>query len=144
MFSYKLSLFYAFICISMLFACNSTNNKPLLIKFSSDSSSILISNISTAGLLQLKNNINTDTTYQNLVTVLITPSEDDSVTMEKQWPGKLKMRGDELEFAPDSPFVKGKSYLVSTIINVSFANAEKVIKGGMGASLNAQEQQLQR
>lgn len=128
----------------MLFACNPTNNKPLLIKFSSDSSSILISNIATTGLLQLKNNINTDTTYQKLVTVLITPAEDDSVTMEKEWPGQLRMKGDELEFVPDSSFVKGKHYLVTTIINVSFADAEKVIKGGMGTSLHAQEQVLKR
>lgn len=128
----------------MLFACNTTNNKSLLIKFSPDSTSILISNIDPVGLLQLKNNINTDTMYQKLVTVLITPSDDDSLTIEKEWPGGLSMKGNELEFKPDSPFVKGKSYLVSTMLNASFGSVEEIIKGQMGTSLNAQEQVLKR
>lgn len=141
---FRLNLFYALICMALLCACNRTNNKSLLIKFSADSTSILISNIEPVGLLQLKNNINTDTMYQKLVTVLITPADDDSLTMEKEWPGKLKLKGDELEFIPDSPFVKGKSYLISTLLNASFGKAEEIIRGGMETSLNVQEQVLKR
>lgn len=141
---FRLNSLFALVCMAMLFACNTTNNKSLLIKFSPDSTSILISNIAPVGLLQLKNNINTDTMYQKLVTVLITPTDDDSLTMEKEWPGRLSMKGEALEFKPDSPFVKGKSYLVSTVLNASFGNAEKIIKGRMGTSLTAQEQVLKR
>lgn len=141
---FRLNSLCALVCMVMLFACNTTNNKSLLIKFSPDSTSILISNIDPVGLLQLKNNINTDTMYQKLVTVLITPSDDDSLTIEKEWPGGLSMKGNELEFKPDSPFVKGKSYLVSTMLNASFGSVEEIIKGQMGTSLNAQEQVLKR
>ncbi|MES2417818.1 MAG: hypothetical protein V4541_06495 [Bacteroidota bacterium] len=142
MLKYRLNLFYAFVFTALLFACSTTNNKPLLIRFSADSSTILISGIEPAGLLQLKNNINTDTTYQSLVTVLETPAENDSIGIEREWPGKLSMEGDKLIFKPDSPFIKGKDYLVETVINVSFANAEKVIKGNMKRSLKAQQEIL--
>jgi hypothetical protein len=142
MFKYKL---YLFVILSLLIlACNPTANKSLSIKFSADRTSILVSNIDESALFQLKNNINKDTTYQNLLTVLETPNDDDSTSMEREWPGKLTMNGNELEFKPDSPFIKGKSYLVETILNVSFADAEKLVKGKMNTSLKAEQQLLKR
>ncbi|MBB2146434.1 hypothetical protein GM921_13110 [Pedobacter sp. LMG 31464] len=126
-----------------LFGCT-TNNKPLLIHFSKDSSAIVITNIEPAGLFQLKNNINTDTTYQNLVSVLQTPTDDDSTSMEVEWPGKLSIIGDSLLFTPANPFVKGKSYLIETMLNVQFAKGEEIVKSNVGHAVKAQQQMLKR
>src|SRR5215217_2453271 len=127
MFKYKLYLTFVF--VSLMSACNNADTVPLSIGFSADSSSVLVSNIDAAALLQLKNNIKTDTMYQKVLSVLETPAEDDSITMEREWPGKLNMTGENLVFVPDSPFVKGKTYLVETYLNMSFGDVEQAIQG---------------
>ncbi len=128
----------------LFFACKNTDNKKLQIKFSADSSAISISNIESAALLKLKNNIKTDTMYQRLVSVLITPADDDSLSMEREWPGKLMVKDDNVVFTPDSPFQKGKTYLIETKLNMSFGDIEQVIKGQMKTGMNFQQQVLKR
>ena len=142
MFKYKLPVF--FVLASLLFACANKDTTPLLIRFSADSSSILFSNIEPAAVLQLKNNIKTDTMYQKIVSVLETPTDDDSTSMEREWPGKLSMQGEALVFTPDSPFIKGKTYLVETQLNMSFGDVEQVVQGKMSKNMNFQQQLLKR
>ena len=142
MFNSKLCLFGVLCCV--IIACKTPANKPLSIKFSADSTSIIVSNIGEAAVFQLKNNINKDTTYQNLVTVLETPAEDDSASVEREWPGKLNMKGNEVIFTPYRPFLKGKTYLVETKLNMSFGDIEHVLKGKMSTSMNFQQQLLKR
>ena len=142
MFKYKLSLFFA-LC-AFFFSCNNHHNKALTIVFSADSSKIVISNIELAALLQVKNNIKTDTLYQKLVSVLVTPAENDSTSMEREYAGILTMNGDALEFTPDSAFVRGKSYLVETILNASFGDVEKLVKGKARTNMNFKQQLLKR
>lgn len=127
-----------------LISCNETKNMPLVITFSSDSSQIVLKGINEAGLFQLKNNINTDSSYQQLVTVLQTPVEDDSTSMEIEWQGKLSLKSNELLFTPVQPFIKGKTYLVETIINSQFASGEDIIKDKIGARIKPQQQTLKR
>ena len=142
MLKYKTYLYCAL--IGALSACNNKDKSSLLINFSADSSSIVISNIGEAALLQLKNNINTDTTYQKLVSVLETPADDDSLSMEREWPGKLVMENNEVIFKPDSVFLKGKTYLVETKLNMSFGDLDKVLKGKMSTTMSFQQQLLKR
>lgn len=132
------------ICFCFLFSCNTTNEKPLVIVFSSDSSKIVVKGINQVGLFQLKTHINTDNAYQKLVTVLQTPADDDSTSMEVEWEGKLSLKGDELLFTPNLPFVKGKSYLVETILNTQFASGEDIIKDKIGTQIKPQQQTLKR
>ena len=139
-----LKLFSSIVCIFLCLSCNSTDNKLLSIKFSADRSTILISNIESAALLQLKNNINKDTMYQKLVSVLETPADDDSVSMEREWAGKLRMIADTVVFTPDRPFLKGKNYLVETPLNMSFGDIKQVIKNKMRTAMNFQQQVLRR
>lgn len=82
--------------------------------------------------------------YQKLVSVLETPADDDSTSMEREWPGKLTMKEDNVVFKPDSPFLKGKTYLVETKLNMSFGDIEQVIKGNMRTTMNFQQQLLKR
>lgn len=137
-------LYSAIFCVCVFISCNTSDNKSLAIKFSADSSTIVVSNIEAAGLLKLKNNIKTDSSYQKLVSVLQTPADDDSTSMEREWPGKLSMREDNVVFTPDSPFLKGKTYLVETQLNMSFGDIEQMIKGNVRARMNFQEQLLKR
>lgn len=139
-----LKLFLSIICICLWFSCNITENKSLEIKFSKDSSTILISKIEPAALLQLKNNLKSDTMYQKLVSVLETPADTDSVSMEREWPGKISMRGEKVVFKPNRPFLKGKNYLVETPLNMSFGNIQQVMKNKMRTAMNFQQQVLKR
>lgn len=132
------------ICFLFLLSCSQTNSKPLLIAFSSDSSQIVIKDINEAGLFQLKTNINTDSSYQHLVTVLQTPDDDDSTSMEVEWQGKLSLKSNELLFTPNFPFVKGKTYVVETILNSQFASGADVIKAEVGTRIKPQQQILKR
>lgn len=140
---FKYIKFLVVVCV-VIVACNSTNSKPLSIDFSSDSNKIIIKNINEAGLYQLKANINTDSNYQKLVSVLQTPTEDDSTSMEVEWPGELTVIGDSLIFTPKLPFVKGKEYLIETIINAQFAKSKEIIKSKVGFKVKAQQQILRR
>ena len=125
------------------FSCSTSNNKPLSINFSADSANILIYNIYPAGLYKIKNNIKTDTLYQKLISVLQTPA-DDSTSKEIEWPGMLTTTGDSLFFTPDKPFVKGKRYLVETILNVTFASGKEIVKANVGHTVKAQQKTLIR
>lgn len=82
--------------------------------------------------------------YQKLVSVLETPADDDSTSMEREWPGKLSMQGDKVVFKPDSPFLKGKTYLIETKLNMSFGEIEQVMKGKMNTTMSYQQQLLKR
>lgn len=139
----KIKLFYVVFCV-FLTACTSTKNKPLSIHFSTDSARIIISDIEPAGLFQLKKYMATDSAYQTLVSVLQTPAENDSVSMEMEWPGKLTVEGDSLLFTPNQPFTKGKNYLVETMINVEFASGKDIVRSEVGHHLKAQQKMLER
>lgn len=127
-----------------LFACTTANYTPIAIHFSSDSNTIILANIEKAGLYKLKANLETDSTYQNLVSVLQTPAEDDSTSMEVVWPGKLSLQGDSLIFKPDRPFVKGKYYLVETMLNTKFATGKEIVKADVGHAIKPQQELLKR
>jgi hypothetical protein len=142
MFKSKLPIF--FVLFSLFLACTAKEHALLSIRFSADSSAILFSNIEPAGVLQLKSNLKTDTLYQKIVSVLETPADDDSTSMERVWPGKLSMQGEALIFTPESPFIKGKTYLVETQLNMSFGDVEQVIQGKMSKTMNFQQQLLKR
>ncbi len=132
------------ISIWLIFSCNEKTQKPLIITFSADSSQIVVKDINEAGLFQLKNKLNTDLAYQKLVTVLQTPADDDSTSMEMEWEGELSLKGDELIYTPKISFVKGNTYLIETILNAQFASGEDVIKDRVGIQIRPQQQILKR
>lgn len=127
-----------------LCSCSEPKSKPLIIAFSSDSSKIVVKNINEAGIFQLKKNMNTDSSYQQLVTVLQTPIDNDSTVMEIEWTGKLSLKDNRLIFTPDLPFIKGKAYLVETILNSQFASGEDIIRGRVGTQIKPQQKTLKR
>lgn len=125
------------------FSCSNKNNKPL-IKFSGDSSSIIIKNIDEASLLQVKNAYTANADSINLVSVLVRPGELDSIQDELEVPGNVKVLGDSLVFNPDQPFVRGRDYLVESYVGVKFATVGNLISGGAKHNLQPQKQTLKR
>jgi len=125
------------------FSCSNTNNRPI-IKFSADSSSIIIKNIDEASLLQVKNAYQASADTLNLVSVLIKPGDQDSIQDELEVQGKIEILGDSLIFNPEKPFVKGKDYLIESYIGVKFATVGNLISGNAKHNLQAQRQTLKR
>ncbi len=112
-------------------SCGQSNNKPVYLGFSADSSAIIVKDIDRNGLYQLqRDSLLLDS--MNLIDVVETPGENDSVAVEKTVSGRVKLRGDSLFFFPDTPFAAGKTYLVQTFINARFAAGTDVLKAKLG------------
>jgi len=124
-------------------SCSNTNNRPI-IKFSGDSSSIIIKNIDEASFLQVKNAYQANADTLNMVSVLIKPGDLDSIQDEMEVPGKIKILGDSLIFNPNQPFLKGKEYLVESYIGIKFATVGDLIMGKGKQNIKAQRQTLKR
>lgn len=132
-------------CASLFFAgCSDANNKPLSIDFSRDSSTIVFSNIDPRGLLELNDLKDRDSVLADLVSVLQTPSEKDSLIREEAIPGKFMLSDSSLVFSPIQPFVKGREYLVITHLNIQFAKPEEIIKGKLSYTIKPQQKVLNR
>jgi hypothetical protein len=127
-----------------IIACSHTNSKPLLIDFSKDGGTIEISNIDPAGLLQLKNSEQTDTTSYKTVFVMQTPSEGDSLIKELPIQGSVKVTDTNVVFIPLQPFVKGREYRVTTYLNANFGDPEKMVKGKLSYGLKPNQKTLRR
>lgn len=125
-------------------ACSSSNSKPLLIEFSADSSNIEFNNVDPAGLLQLKNLSASDPTLHELISVLQTPSEKDTVVKEIPVEGMVVVTDSNIVFKPQQPFVKNRNYLVITHLNARFGNLQKVMKSEMARSVQPLQKLLIR
>ncbi len=135
-------LIYVVVALN-LGSCSNNSNAPV-IKFSADSSSIVIKNIDEASLFQVKNAYHTNPDSVNFISVLLTPNETDSLQNEEYIAGYTKLQGDSVLFVPEEPFLAGKSYLVESYIGVKFADGGKLLKGTIKHNLEPQQQVLKR
>jgi hypothetical protein len=126
-------VFILTICVAL--GCTTSNNKPVVIDFSADSSMIVITGINPVGLLQLKNSDANESTSGQWVAV---------TTDGKKVPGEVHIESDTLVFIPAATFVKGKAYLVSTPLNSSFGDGKAVLQGEVNYRIAPQQKLLQR
>ncbi len=124
-------------------ACSSTNNKPA-IKFSRDGSSIIINNIDEANILQIKKLYESNPDSVNFITVLVVPTDWDSLQREEEVYGRISFGKNNLKFSPHKPFAHGKTYLVESYIGVQFASIKKMFNHDVNSNLEPQEQLLRR
>jgi len=129
---------------AFLISCSSANNKPVLISFSSDSTSIVFSNVDPAGMLQVTNTPGIDSSFSQLISVSQIPAEQDSTAMELPLQGKIRMSDSTITFVPRKPFIRGADYLVVTYLNASFANSGMVLSGKLNHSVKPQQVILKR
>jgi len=127
-----------------LVSCSSANNKPVLINFSDDSTKIIFSDIQPAGLLQIRNTPGIDTAYKGILSVLQTPSDDDSLSMEKPVPGKVEITDTSIVFVPLKPFTRGNSYLILSFMNPKSVSPTTVLSGHSNYRVEPQQVVLKR
>ena len=137
-------LFVVVLFSGFLFACSSANNKPLLIDFSADSSAIVFNNIEQAGLSQLQKSEGKDSTLNNLIAVLQSPSEKDATLKELPVNGKVLLTDSNVVFIPLRPFVKGRDYLVITHLSARFGAIADLLKGEVVNRVRPQQKLLTR
>ncbi|RNL49626.1 hypothetical protein [Pedobacter jejuensis] len=134
---------FVFVVAINIASCKSKNNKPT-IKFSADSSSIIIKNIDEASLFEIKKVYQANPDSVDFISVLLTPGDTDSLQDEINILGKTILSGDSLIFSPQKSFLKSKKYLVESYIGVEFANGGKLFKGTIKHNLEPQQQTLKR
>ena len=144
MYSYLFKLPPLLFGVACLMSCSLANNKPLSIQFSSDSTSIVFSDIDPAGLWQIKNRPGIDTAHADVVSVLEMSSDDDSSGIEHNVAGKLVITDSNLVFKPVKSFISGKNYLVISYMNVKFASNQRIISGQLNHSVKPQQVVLKR
>lgn len=132
------------LALAGLIGCSSSNSKPLLIKFSADSTSILISNIDKPGLLELKRISADDSLYRGLIAVLQTPSERDTAIREEPVDGSYMTTDSNVVFTPLLPFVVGRDYLVITHLNSKFGDVKDIAKGTLNTAIKPAQKLLSR
>jgi len=142
---FKCCFRYLAIIATAMFACSCSNrnNKPI-IKFSEDSSSIIIKNIDQASLLKVKNTLQSNTEAAKLISVLVKPGELDSIQDEIELSGNTKVIGDSIVFSPEKYFEKGKKYLVENYIGIKFAGIGNLLNSTAKRNLQPQKQILTR
>ncbi|MGY0039751.1 hypothetical protein [Pedobacter sp. NJ-S-72] len=144
MYSYLFKIPPLLFGVACLMSCSLANNKPLSIKFSADSTSIVFSDIDPAGLWQIKNRPGIDTAHADVVSVLEMSSDDDTSGIEHNVAGKLMITDSNLVFKPVKSFISGKNYLVISYMNVKFASNQKIISGQLNHSVKPQQVVLKR
>jgi len=137
-----------YICVLALVyslsACSSANNKPVLIGFTADSNAIVVRGVDQDGLYQLKSDTTADSLRSRLITVVQTPSDQDTAIMEAPVAGRVEVTDSTVVFIPAQPFVKGRAYIVSTYLNSRFASTGNVLKGRMDYRVKPSETLLNR
>jgi hypothetical protein len=123
----NVTVLFLFFVPAIFLGCSSTDKKSLGIDFSSDSTSIVFSNIDQAGLTQLRNAKYPDSILSGVISVLQTPSEKDINIKEMPVQGHLRLTDSTIVFLPDSSFVSGRDYLVIAHLNTSFVDAKRIL-----------------
>jgi len=140
-------ILYKFLTVAVMttavISCSGTNKKPV-IKFSADSTTILVSNIDGASLLQVKNHYQANADSIALISVLIKAGEQDSLQDDIMVKGKINVLGDSVIFSPEQPFEKNKNYLVENYIGIKFAGLSNLLNGSARHNLQPQKQLLKR
>ncbi len=131
------------VCFLMVFGCSNVNSLPV-IRFSADSSAFIVANISKADLLQLKTLLRNDSNINNYFAVSAMPQTGDTLQIEQNVSGKLKVLGDSVLFTPLNKFKPGKSYIVKSFIGVKFASVGSFLTRKAKTTLTPQQKILVR
>ncbi|RZL39878.1 MAG: hypothetical protein EOP00_27360 [Pedobacter sp.] len=126
------------IACCLFFSCSSERKASLAINFSPDSTAIIFSGLDEVSLFRAKEQA--DSLSNELFSVIEMSAE----SMEKEIVGKTFIKDNTLTFVPDSPLVKGKTYLVQTLLNSSFGKTADILKSDVGRTIKRQEKILER
>ena len=125
-------------CCLIFLSCSSEEQNELKINFSPDSTTIIFSGLDEVNIFRAKEQM--DSLASELISVIETADDG----REKPFTGKTIIEGNSLTFVPDTPFVRGRSYIVQTLLNSSFGKTTDVLKADVGRSVKRQEKILER
>lgn len=128
------------ICCFVFSSCSSKKEKELAINFSTDSTCILFTGLDEVSLFRIKEQ--TDSLLNDLI--IISELNEDAAAQEVAIKGKMLLQNDTLAFIPNTPFVKGKTYFIQTLLNSSFGKTEDVLKADVGKTVKKRERTLKR
>ncbi|MGY3055075.1 hypothetical protein ACVWYG_003286 [Pedobacter sp. UYEF25] len=135
----KCNFLVFFICF---FSCSNGNN-PTIIKFSTDSTAVVVKNIDKVSLLQLKNLLEADSGLNKYIKVMkVSPSG--SITDNPLMLGTIKVVCDSLTFVPMEKFVAGNKYMVESFIGAQFGSVGQMLKGKGQTTVHPQRSILTR
>ncbi len=115
--------------ITGLAACGNKEVNGLSITFNKDSTAIIVSGMDQAGYFSLEDLNKKGDSLKGIVTVLETPNQRDTLFMEREMPGSISLVDNNVVFTPDTPFVKEREYVVSTLINSGVGGSRNMMKG---------------
>jgi hypothetical protein len=144
MFKYLTKLSLVLLWVVCLISCSSANNKPILIRFSPDSTAIVFSGIDPAGLLQVRNTPNIDTAYSGIISIIKMEDDGDAVGIEKQVRGKIHVNDSTIVFSPLGSFVPGKNYLITSYLNAKFGDVSMMLTGKLNNKVKPEQVILKR
>lgn len=124
----------------MLSSCFSGKEETLQIKFSLDSTAIIFSGLDEVSIFRAKQQA--DSSTKDLISV--TERNGDEAGQEKSVDGEIIIKGNDVVFVPKTTFLKGKQYLVETILNSSFGKTTDILKSDVGRTIKRQQKILQR
>lgn len=134
----KLTLILA--CCLYLLSCSSNEQDSMQIDFSKDSTAIIFSGLDEVSAFRAKEQA--DSIVKELISITEISKAEEG--LEKLVGGSINVKGNEITFIPDTPFVKGRSYLVQTLLNSSFGKTTDILKSDMGKTIKRQEKILER
>ncbi|WP_343530714.1 hypothetical protein [Pedobacter sp.] len=122
-------------------SCFFKEDKSLDIRFSSDSTKIVLSGIEDANLFQLRKYLKDTAFAETLLSVEVVGQENKADSLIK---GNLEVVDKTLVFTPRQPFVKGTAYMVQTVLNSSFGKTKDILQSDLGHKPKLQEERLER
>jgi hypothetical protein len=131
----------AVLCFALLLSCAKVNNKPE-IKFSKDSTFIIIEHIKPVSLQQISYYLKENPSFNKLISVYLV-AENDSLENELV-DGKMAIADKTVVFKPSQSFIRGKKYWVESYIDANFADTDNLLKLQVKTKLQPQIQLLQR
>lgn len=140
---FKVLKYVCLACILMLNACRNKDNNKLEIEFSKDSSAVVVSNVAPGGLYFLAERYKSGDSI-HVISVLETPSDNDSLSREVEINGRTEIHDNSVWFYPSTPFLKNKEYLVSTVLNMYIGSTNDMLKSAANISGKSQEKRLIR
>lgn len=136
MFKRSFGLLTFMVTVLSLISCTTANNRPLSVRFSTDSSTLVFEDIDPVGMGQLRQGLLADSSIATLVKVQEKNIENDT---EQNVHGLFSVTDSSLVFKPDRAFAAGKTYLVISYLNARFASPEMLLKGKMDHQLKPQQ-----
>ncbi len=114
-------------------ACQNKDTKNQLIQFNNDSTRIVVLVENKAAYYSMVQIQAEGGSLADLISVVQLVDESDSSSIEKEVTGTIFLKNNRVEFLPNSPFLIGRSYYVTTAVGSGFGGTNDMIRSSLNA-----------